>query len=836
VNDMTGGRRPGRDGSFDERPTKIPQDAGDGAATEDLDNMRTVVPGMSREGDGTGDRVALEFAPGTVLSNRFEITAVLGRGGMGSVFKVTDRSMPGMVKALKVMLPSLVESESLRQRFVDEVRVAQRLTHRNVVRVHDLGQHGELQYFTMELVEGLTLDQYIAQRGGRLSLDETLRITRQMCDGLEEAHRSTVHRDLKPQNVMIQPDGTIKILDFGLAKLLSPGRRGRTEGPMGTAYYEAPEQRHAGAAVDPRADIYSLGVMLYEMLTGKLPTGMAKPPSRWNKDVPRFLDTLVDSMLQTDPGDRVSSVGQVRAALDGTDDTDRGQEPPVRKGSRLVPLAAMGVVVVVVALFLIRPVQSPTSDPVNNPASGETTPDRTDKSPSESPSRPSPVIEPLERPDPGIAHRQTQRQEAERTKKDSDEFESARAAMNNAKKLAEERSAAEHAAAWFAKGLDHEQKGDTFAGNDDIISAAASYRTAVAHYGAAAVRSLEAMGKIDVKRQTTELVLAAAREQRDRALSRAASEFASTEWNAAEKTLAEATTMFDAGDYDVASEQFRDAAKVYGQAATTAQPYVPEMLLVHGGVFSMGSSADEVGRGRDEGPVRSVTLSDYYLAAHEVTVAQFRSFVDKKGYITTAERGGGAHVSQGDERIQEPRTDANWRNTYLKQSESHPVTCISWHDAVAYCDWLGKVTGKTYRLPTEAEWEFACRSGTTTPFTIGSVLTSMSANFNGTYPYGDDNPGEFRKSTVPSKNFADNAWGFYNMHGNVAEWCLDWYADSYTSAGSTSNPTGPDSGRTRVMRGGGWNSMGNKVRSAARSGALPGSAYNTAGFRIARDK
>jgi formylglycine-generating enzyme required for sulfatase activity len=177
---------------------------------------------------------------------------------------------------------------------------------------------------------------------------------------------------------------------------------------------------------------------------------------------------------------------------------------------------------------------------------------------------------------------------------------------------------------------------------------------------------------------------------------------------------------------------------------------------------------------------------------------------------------------------------------------------VSWFDAVHYCNWLSAkeglkmayaISGESvswdrsangYRLPTEAEWEYACRAGTTTPLSTGTRITTSQANYNGNFPYNYGNRGLFRKATMPVGSFPANAWGFYDMHGNVWEWCWDFY--SYPKEETAVNPAGPDSGTHRVNRGGGWASPGSALRSAARSSDFPETAGDAMGFRLARTR
>jgi len=164
---------------------------------------------------------------------------------------------------------------------------------------------------------------------------------------------------------------------------------------------------------------------------------------------------------------------------------------------------------------------------------------------------------------------------------------------------------------------------------------------------------------------------------------------------------------------------------------------------------------------------------------------------------------------------------------------------VSWNDAVAYCKWLSLKTGKKFRLPTEAEWEYACRAGTVTPFSTGSNLTTDQANYDGNYPYNGNKKGVYRGTTVPVTYFAPNAWGLYNMHGNVLEWCIDGNEKEYyqecLEKGVVQNLGNNDSlGANRVARGGSWFLNEVFCRSADRRSYAPGSCNMNIGFRIVR--
>ncbi|GHT89495.1 hypothetical protein FACS1894137_18850 [Spirochaetia bacterium] len=249
-------------------------------------------------------------------------------------------------------------------------------------------------------------------------------------------------------------------------------------------------------------------------------------------------------------------------------------------------------------------------------------------------------------------------------------------------------------------------------------------------------------------------------------------------------------------------------------AALVERPIPEGFVKINAGAFDMGSPPNEVDHEDDETQHR-VTVSSFYMGKYEVTVGEFRRFANAAGYKTTAESSGGGDVlTDGG---WETKADANWKNPYFSQGENQPVVLVSWYDAVRYCNWLSGQEGLSpaytingenvswnrnangYRLPTEAEWEYACRAGTPTPFSTGNNITTGQANYDGNYPYNNNSKGTYRKQTWVVDSGTPNAWGLYNMHGNVWEWCWDWY-DAY-STGTQTDPRGAASGAGAVAPG-----------------------------------
>ena len=268
------------------------------------------------------------------LVSRFSLMELLGEGGMGSVYKARDRQLDEAI-AVKVLRPGLVPNPSLVDRFKSELRLTRRISHRNVVRTYDLGECDGAYYITMEYVEGVTARELI-DTWGTVAVSSTLAIATQLAEALAVAHEEgVIHRDIKPQNLLLDGDGVLKVMDFGVARLAE-----RTEGVtetgmvVGTPAYMAPEQL-LDEDVDARSDLYAVGVVLYECLTGQLPFEanspvalIAKvlrenppPPNSLQDGIPTAFSSLILRLLTKGPDERVGSATELRQILTQIDDT-----------------------------------------------------------------------------------------------------------------------------------------------------------------------------------------------------------------------------------------------------------------------------------------------------------------------------------------------------------------------------------------------------------------------------------------------------------------------------------------------------------------------------------
>jgi HAMP domain-containing protein/predicted Ser/Thr protein kinase len=300
-----------------------------GSATQPLASAPTAIREVAERpslGSG-GDRLT----PGSVFANRYEVKEILGAGGMGVVYRAFDREL-GEPVAIKTLRPDTVADDPVAlERFKQEIRLARRIAHRNVVRTYDLGEVNGIYYLTMEYVEGTSLKQLIQSRG-RLPVPVSLTVGKQLCRALEVAHeQGVIHRDIKPQNIVVEANGFLKVMDFGIARLANPPKgKGLTEQGMaiGTPDYMSPEQL-SGLELDPRSDLYSAGVVIFESITGRVPFEADTPwsliaqhleqeppdPRSVNPDVPEPLAKAVLKAMAKDRENRYQTAGEMYEAL-----------------------------------------------------------------------------------------------------------------------------------------------------------------------------------------------------------------------------------------------------------------------------------------------------------------------------------------------------------------------------------------------------------------------------------------------------------------------------------------------------------------------------------------
>src|SRR5438094_6654801 len=311
---------------------------------------------------------AQALVPGRVLGGRYEILELLGEGGMGAVYKARDRELDRFV-ALKVIRPELANQQEVLRRFKQELILARQVTHKNVIRIFDLGEADGIKFISMDFIEGQDLRGLLRQKG-RLSPEEATSIVMQVCQALEAAHaEGVVHRDLKPQNIMLDSSGRATVMDFGIARSMELTGMTQTGALLGTPDYMSPEQAK-GQEADARSDVFTLGIIFYELLTGKTPyradtvlgtllkrtQERARPPHELDPDLPRYLSDVVVRCLEIDPQLRYQSASEIISDLETQRGTRPGlsvalHKPGVRRA--MFSLAGIGVAVALALLLVV---------------------------------------------------------------------------------------------------------------------------------------------------------------------------------------------------------------------------------------------------------------------------------------------------------------------------------------------------------------------------------------------------------------------------------------------------------------------------------------------------
>ena len=286
--------------------------------------VRVNTPGVNRPG-----MEQIAFQRGQVIANRYTVLEMIGRGGMGCIFKAHDNVLKEEI-ALKTLLPQFAKDKLVVERFYNEARIARSLSFPKITRVHDIGMAGNVLYISMEYIKGQSLRAMLDNlpEGKRLPITTSLFVIDSLLEALEYAHQYTIHRDIKPENIMITEQGQVKLMDFGISKLVSHPQLTGTSVVMGTPHYMSPEQLRDSAKVDARSDVYSVGVVMYEVLTGNLPTGVPRPASQLMSEVPSSLDPIIMRCMEPKPDNRYPNATELREALKPIRDLVRREGPP----------------------------------------------------------------------------------------------------------------------------------------------------------------------------------------------------------------------------------------------------------------------------------------------------------------------------------------------------------------------------------------------------------------------------------------------------------------------------------------------------------------------------
>ena len=686
------------------------------------------------------------FLPGQHFGG-YEVVQRLGKGGMGFVYLVSHPEY-GLF-AVKIIDPQAVAKDpEYVARFAHEGDFAMNIRHSNLIAVHEMGQDPDTGYYflVMDYLPGGDVHQRL--KNGPFAIDEAVRIVAQVANALVEVHsHGVIHRDIKPENIMFTADGTPKLADLGIAKFSDAGESIQTSADVmiGTPAYMAPEQIMDSHGVDARADIFSLGVVFFEMLTGHRPNeglkvleivaqaleGRPIPDVRtFRPEVPATVAQLLNMMCAPKREQRFASAAQVVDVFNrllGRERNVASVAPPPVVPSSASPSSKMP------SLSSPSSSSSVRSSSVRSSAVRSSVVGRRSESGWKSflrqqwvfPAGVTAGIAVLAAIVVFLGGRSAPRRRGPVMETPKVEI------VPLVPESAPESGEAERSARQVTAGTALENRQSP---REDTPAAGRSSATQVR------AESVNAeTNRLDASLQTSD-----------------------SSRKSPPKT----------GDGRVFWA--KGGARV-------------EMVYCAPCTFRMGSPKTEPGRGSDEQPHEVTLTRGFWIGKYEVTREQWRQVMGVNA----------PGVGAGD----------------------HPVAYVSWAD----CQRFMSRAGDGFRLPTEAEWECACRAGSTGAF-AGGRLADLAWYLGSLSPSGDV------CHPVGKKNAND--WGIHDMHGNVWEWCADWYGD-YPS-GAVDDPKGPDAGEYRVMRGGWAKSLDSKCRSAVRRSASPQERSRTCGFRLCR--
>ena len=838
----------------------------------------------------------------------YRLEKIIDEGASGVLYRAVHPTTRKTV-AFKFLRPDICSSggyentEESKIRFNREAQAISKLDHQNIVHLHNMGECKGLYFLMMEYVPGRTLARVLAERR-RLEWGETFRISRQILLALREAHiHGLLHRDIKPENILIRDDGMVKVTDFGLVKMMGIGdlipleevrtRLKKTWMPptvmdriavtmrgeqVGTFGFMSPEQKQGARDLDQRSDIYSFGMTLYRMLTGKEAIGRVKAPSQVYRDVPFELDNLCLTCIEHDKEDRYKSVDVLLDAMEEArqrillrirKNKEKGKKQ-FQDQKRLQNEAAarsqaeelrriederkkrrkrkFGIFVRVLLIFFLLIVtasggywwyeyeamqQSKKDEQSLRVLLAEKARVKAENEAQEKARQAAEAERQCVEAEKKAAEEIRRRKEESRLKIEAQQkaLEEKKQREEAIRKVAEEkkqREEAENKAAVERKKREEEAR---------LAQKAEQQRIEAEQKATEAEKQrIKAEMKATVEKKKREEQEAAERATKQNKTTRTNTIKLKDLLRMAVKKSKETNTTVTVLAGNRAGEQYRE---------NLGNGVILELVWIPPGRFLMGSSASEINVAKrygakdysNESPQHEVIITKgFFMAKYEVTCEQFLAFVRNTNYITEAEKNGAyIDTSSGELELR----SVSWRNPGFSQTTSHPVTCVSWNDAQTFCRWLSQLTMKKYRLPQEAEWEYACRAGTNTVFWWGNDRQRGSGNGNFfdlnakrllPYTYWPFDDGSLYSS--PVGRYYSNPWGLFDILGNVGEWCEDWYNANYYHVAPLYDPKGPSSGDECVVRGGGWLSSAGNARSAKRWMLGPNCAYWEVGFRV----
>ncbi|WP_105103997.1 bifunctional serine/threonine-protein kinase/formylglycine-generating enzyme family protein [Microbulbifer pacificus] len=772
----------------------------------------------------------------------YQILKKINQGGMSTVYLATQRSM-GRQVALKVMSPVLNADPIFSERFQREANIVGQLSHPNIVAIHDIGRYRSLNYIAMDYLPGGSVADALTR--GAIEPLEALHITRQIAMALDHAsNKGYVHRDLKPENILFREDGSAVLTDFGVARAVARTTRMTNTGMVvGTPHYMSPEQAR-GAAVDGRADLYSLGVVLYEMLTSAVPfqaeEAVAIAIKHLTDPIPRLparhslYQGLIDRFLAKDPDQRfqrgldvVDAIDQLLAALDGKSpgnatklnntsvrvssllralvmtlygtlcdrasaawarwrdkplhqQNPRAEQQTIMRFQQVLQQSAPAkrrswrlatVIVAAAVVTLIMWGKNPQWSSVSKPHAA---PEDVGVPPVANTVASNNTQPPSLQAQPAITEATSQPPSTARELKDLTATDSPTAGTGsgseNQAASASSHQAVEELPAKPSQAQAAQETPPTFA---LLVSAKPDD---------ARIRIMNI-----VPRYSPGITLEPGRYDIEVSKPGYSTVRRWIEISSADINLAvELERKYFPG------KSFQSPLKSGGNG--------PEMVVISPGSFVMGNNQRPF-----TSPEHKISIDrPYAIGAHEITFNDYDRFAKANGRVRPS--------------------DENWgRGT-------RPVVNISWQDAKRYADWLSEESGHKYRLASEAEWEYAARGGTDTPFWWGDGSAKGKANCR--RGCASEFNTLFSTSTAPVGSYKANAFGIYDTSGNVGEWVQDCFLGDFTNHRADARPVQLKNCDLRVVRGGSMREPLRNISSDYRTGLSEQARSKEVGFRL----
>ncbi|NDW21196.1 SUMF1/EgtB/PvdO family nonheme iron enzyme [Alteromonas hispanica] len=779
---------------------------------------------------------------GTQLG-KYTIGRKLGAGGMADVYLATD-SVMGRDIALKVLPPEFARDAERIHRFQKEVQASATLSHPNIIPVFDVGdaqvEGFTYHYYTMALLPGGDLKQRIEQG---LTQEQSLTIIKAIADALGYAHnKGLVHRDIKPENVLFDESDRPILTDLGIAKAINSGTKMTGTGmSIGTPHYMSPEQAKGESDLDGRSDIYALGIMLFEMLTGQVPyqgdNTMAVGIMHIQNPLPELPQHLKDYQGLLDnclAKDKASRYQHAQALITDIDKLLQGQAVRASQKTRVVQGAnaqtqatanqgmkwglggALIATLLVVGVYFYQQNISPRA--YSSPVSQQVQTSSVSQSRSQSSQPVAPQKNEAELAQARLAELAITRQLDELAKAAEADIAALRLTKPKGNNALEKISEMEHLkpknalAAALTTRLSEKYrdltlstiKANQFDKAQDYIDALEAIKPGYsqsqglsAELAQQKKRYEEAQVRLTAerKRQEKEAAIVVAVEKVKSAIN--AKKFIQA--NTALQMLKRLSPNYS--QLNALTEQYARAKEAY----ESVERYIGKMVTIPAGTFMMGCTPRDSQCGSEEKPRHRVTVRSFKLMESEVTFAMWDVCVSA---------GGCKHIPQ----------DEGWGRG------DRPVINVSYDDVLKqFIPWLNRSTGQTFRLPSEAEWEYAARAGNDTQYGWGNGIGRNNANCKGCGSLWDN------KQTAPVKRFSANQFGLYDLYGNVWEWTADCWNDSYKGAPSNGSAWILGACSRRVLRGGAWRNLPVYMRVSYRLWDRTDERRYDNGFRLAQD-